>query len=116
MAWLWREGTGRLSYQVLVEYYANVRRLDPDARLDEIRTDITNLLEWNPLSIDRRVIEGAWRAQDRTRLSWWDSLVVAAAELSGCDYLLSEDLQDGQVIGRVTVVDPFRHTAADLPR
>jgi predicted nucleic acid-binding protein len=46
--------------------------------------------------------------QDRYRLSWWDALIVAAAQVAGCAYLLSEDLQDDQVLGSVRVVDPFR--------
>ena len=62
------------------------------------------------------MIEAAWQVQEQNGLSWWDSLIVAAADLSGCDYLLSEDLHDGQLFGRVRVVDPFRHTPAGLPR
>ena len=38
----------------------------------------------------------------------YDSLIVAAAMSSGCDALYSEDLQDGQVIGSVTVCNPFK--------
>ena len=37
-----------------------------------------------------------------------DSLVVAAAEMSGCDEILTEDLNDGQVYGSVKAVNPFK--------
>ena len=36
-------------------------------------------------------------------------MIVAAARHAACDYLLTEDLQDGQVIDGLAVVDPFRH-------
>lgn len=43
----------------------------------------------------------------RFRLSWWDGMVVAAAELQNCDTPLSEDLQDGMRFGQVTFRNPF---------
>ena len=63
---------------------------------------------WRPVTIDARVLETAWQVQDRYRLSWWDALIAAAAQVAGCAYLLTEDLQDGQMLGTVQVVDPFR--------
>jgi predicted nucleic acid-binding protein len=47
-------------------------------------------------------------ARDFT-LSFYDALIVAAAMDSGCEVLCSEDLQDGQKFGAVTVENPFRH-------
>lgn len=52
--------------------------------------------------------------QDRYALSWWDALIVAAAELAGCPYLLTEDLQAGQELSSLTVVDPFATSPAAL--
>jgi hypothetical protein len=43
----------------------------------------------------------------RHRLSWWDSLVVGAAQLQGCALLLTEDLQDGRLYDGMTVRSPF---------
>ena len=43
-------------------------------------------------------------------LSYWDSLIVAAAQLADCRYLLTEDLQDGLEADGLTVTDPFVHT------
>jgi hypothetical protein len=45
--------------------------------------------------------------EQRYRLSWWDSLIVAAAQLQNCRLLLTEDLQDRAVYGGVTVRNPF---------
>lgn len=47
--------------------------------------------------------------RERLSISYWDSLIVAAALDAGCSALYSEDLQHGQVIdGRMTVINPFR--------
>lgn len=45
--------------------------------------------------------------QERHAVSWWDALIVAAAQASECSVLLTEDLQAGQVFDGVRVVNPF---------
>ena len=52
-------------------------------------------------------MERAWRLQESCLLSWWDALIVAAAQSADCDVLLTEDLQHRQAFGRVRVIDPF---------
>lgn len=52
-------------------------------------------------------MERAWAIQDRYGLSWWDALIAATAQSAGCRYLLTEDLQAGQQLGEVQVVNPF---------
>jgi predicted nucleic acid-binding protein len=75
---------------------------------------VRTLLPWQPVTIDARVVEAAWQIQDRHRLSWWDSLTAAAAQVAGCEYLLTEDLQDDQALGPVRVVNPFRVSPGTL--
>jgi predicted nucleic acid-binding protein len=45
---------------------------------------------------------------ERYRLSIYDAMVVAAASRAGCATLCSEDLQNGQRLGGLTVKNPFR--------
>ena len=59
-------------------------------------------------------LDEAWRLEDRYGVSFWDSLLLASANAAGCDYFLSEDLNDGQAYGGVTVIDPFRHAPQDV--
>jgi predicted nucleic acid-binding protein len=40
-------------------------------------------------------------------ISYWDSLIVAAAKLAGCSTLYTEDLSHGRIIDSVTVENPF---------
>jgi predicted nucleic acid-binding protein len=101
-------GAGRLSYQVLVEAYsALTRRGKPHMDLSDARIYISNYGYWHPLHVDLTVVGRAWQIQDRFGFSWWDCLIVAAAQISECAYLLTEDLQHGQDLEGVKVVDPF---------
>ena len=100
--------TGRLSYQVLQELYATLtrpRRLNFDPL--EARRIVQLLSAWQPLQIDLGILERAWQVQERRAVSWWDALIIAAAQASECPVLLTEDLQVGQVFDGVTVGDPF---------
>jgi predicted nucleic acid-binding protein len=112
---LWKARVGRLSVQVLQEYYAVMtRKLDPPRRFEEVREDVMALMAWSPTEVDSGLIERAWGIEDRFPLSWWDALIVAAALASRCRYLLSEDFQDGQVIDGLTIVNPFTHEPSVL--
>ena len=110
MGSLWETGFGRLSYQVLQEYCITLTtKLDPPRASQDARDDVTALRAWNPVGIDHGTIEGAWDVQDRYGYSWWDALIVAACLQSGSRYLLSEDLQTGQIIDTMTIISPFEH-------
>lgn len=110
---LWKSNLGRISVQVLQEFYANVSVKWPAAQ-DDARAEVRDLLKWNPVVIDALVMERGWKIQDRYRLSFWDSLIAAAAKQASCGYLLTEDLQAGQNIEGVVVVNPFRTTFDQL--
>lgn len=105
---LWIAGAGRLSYQVLIEAYAALtRRGMPHMETSAARTYISNFRRWHPVMADGLLIQGAWKVQDRFNFSWWDCLIVAAAQLIECDYLLTEDLQHTQNLDGVVVINPF---------
>ncbi len=106
---LWEDRTGRLSVQVLNEYFVNAtRKLDPGLSPEEAWEDIEALSAWEPLKLDMAILSRAFAVQQRYRLSWWDSLIVAAAEASGCSRILSEDLSDGASYFGIVVENPFR--------
>lgn len=125
IARLWRDRSGRTSMQVLSEYYFNVtRKLTPRVTPEEAWDDTRTLLAWDPHPVDAALLVRAREIEQRWRLSWWDSMVVAAAQLQGCALLLTEDLQDGAVYGGATVRSPFTldvreqapaYTVAPLP-
>jgi predicted nucleic acid-binding protein len=103
---LWKSRRGRVSFQVLGEFYVNAIRILPTAR-DEARAEVRDLLAWRPVVTDVKLLEQGWKIQDRYQFSYWDALIVAAAKTSSCGYLLTEDLQAGQNVDGVEVVNPF---------
>jgi predicted nucleic acid-binding protein len=115
---LWSQQTGRTSVQVLNEYYTTLtRKINPPVPAIEAWDDVTSLLAWNPQSMDVELLHRGRDIEQRYRLSWWDSLIVAAAQLQNCVLLLTEDLQDRAVYGGVTVRNPFKLSVAeDLTR
>jgi predicted nucleic acid-binding protein len=116
MKYLWENRTGRLSFQVLQEFYLTVVfKLDPGLKPEKARKDVRSFFAWQPLPVDYRVVEGAWGIQDRYRLSWWDALIVCAAQVMGCSYLLTENLQDHQKLGFLQVINPFHISPDSFP-
>jgi predicted nucleic acid-binding protein len=108
IARLWGERLGRTSMQVLSEYYVTViRKLTPRVPPEKAWDDTRELFAWRPRPVDETLLRQAREIEQRWRISWWDSMVVAAAQLQDCALLLSEDLQDGAVFGAVTVRSPF---------
>jgi predicted nucleic acid-binding protein len=108
LARLWDEQTGRTSVQVLNEYYtALTRKVKPALPPADVWDDVKTLMAWNPQSIDIELLNRGREIEQRYRLSWWDSLIVGAAQLQNCVLLLTEDLQDRAVYGSVTVRNPF---------
>lgn len=115
MAFLWRSGRGRLSVQVLNEFYYTVtRKLSPGLDTAAARSETEQLITWAPIDLTSSVIQRAWRLQDDYSVSFWDALIVAAAQAAQCGYLLTEDLQDGQDLGGIQVTNPFLHQPGEI--
>ena len=53
------------------------------------------------------ILERAWHVQDGHSVSWWDAVIVAAAQSLACSVLLTEDLHHGHEFDKVRVVNPF---------
>ncbi len=104
----WQTDSGRISTQVLHEFYVNLRRLAPKLALREARAMVARYRLWRPLLVDEATVDLAWEIQDQHPLSYWDALMVAAARQQGCAVMLTEDLQHGLQLGGVRIVDPFR--------
>ncbi|MDR2624994.1 MAG: PIN domain-containing protein [Zoogloeaceae bacterium] len=105
--------TGRLSWQVLNEFYALATHPKKLAMpVAAAQADVLALQHWQPIAPCADLFRTAWDVQDRYRFSWWDSTIVAAAILAKCKILLSEDLQHEQVINRtLQIIDPFAPNA-----
>src|SRR6185295_14005 len=98
-AWLdhlWQEETGRTSVQVMSEYYVNLKRIAGQSLSEqEAWARVSKYFAWWPQPVDETLFKHAREVEQRWRISWWDSMVVAAAQMQYCTLLLTEDLQDG---------------------
>lgn len=111
---LWQGRLGRTSAQVLSEYYVvATRKLSPKVPRAQAWAFVHELMAWAPHPVDESLMRRAREVEDRFLLSWWDSMVVAAAQLQECRVLLTEDLQDGMTFGTVRVADPFLHAVGE---
>jgi predicted nucleic acid-binding protein len=105
---LWISGQGVLSTQVLQELCINLRRrIARPLSVEEIRSLIQDYLSWeivvnNPVSVLR-----ALEIEVRHNTSFWDALVIQAAESAGAAILYSEDLAARQKYGSVQVINPL---------
>lgn len=105
---LWRDRTGVVSTQVLQELAVNLRKkakkpLDGKAT----REIVPDYLVWQVIVNGGEAILEALDLEARHRISFWDALVLQAAQASGAEVLYSEDLSHGRIFGLVRVVNPF---------
>ncbi len=101
------EATGCISFQVVQETLnVLIGRLGtPVDRLRVLMDDVLSPL-WQVYP-SAPLYQSAITLQGRYELSFYDSLIVAAALEAGCTRLYSEDLQHGQQIQRLTILNPF---------
>jgi predicted nucleic acid-binding protein len=116
MEWLdalWAAGAGCLSWQVLHEFYWNaVRKM----RLEPVRARemVEDLAHWKPVDTTFGLVQQAWQLSDSAQLTYWDALILAAAQRAGARYLLSEDFQSNRYYDEILVLNPFEHSASDF--
>ena len=99
-------GRAFLSTQVVQEFFvAGLRKLMlPRPHIQEVTLA---LLDSPLVVIGPAHIRAALEKEDRCHISFWDALIVAAAESAGAEVLYTEDLNDGQQYGSVLARNPF---------
>jgi len=95
-----------ISTQVLQEFYSAATS---KLKLEKIfvKNIVHNFQNMEVVTIDPQIIEQAIDISIIFQLSFWDSLIVAAAERAKCDFLVSEDLNAGQSIRGIKIINPF---------
>jgi predicted nucleic acid-binding protein len=100
---------GVISYQVVQEFFnVALRRFDPPMTTSEAEQYLATV--FRPLLAvhsSTALYSEALRLHGNGRLSWYDALIVSAAQQSGCKLLLTEDLQHGRSFGNLRIENPF---------
>lgn len=109
VAGLWASRTGALSTQVLQEFYVNVTRKIPSPLTRSVARELVGAYGvWHVENVGLAHVLRASELEERHRLSFWDALILAAAQAAGASRILSEDLSDGHRIAGVAIDNPFR--------
>jgi len=105
---LWRTRSGVVSTQVLQELCVNLRRKSGQPLdMKTTREIVMDYLSWEVVVNTGESVLEALEIENRHGISFWDALVIQAAESSGAEVLYSEDLSEGQSYGSVRVVNPL---------
>jgi predicted nucleic acid-binding protein len=106
---LWLDRSGVVSTQVLQELCVNLRRkAGRPVDLETARRIVADYLTWSVVTNTGESILEALDIEKRYGISFWDALVIQAAEASGATVLYTEDLSDGQMYRGVRVVNPLK--------
>jgi predicted nucleic acid-binding protein len=104
---LWESGDGVLSTQVLQEFCVTLRRVDRARPIADVRRLVQNFSSWEVIVNTQESILRALEIESQYKISFWDALIVDAAQSSGASILYSEDLNAGQTYGPVRVLNPL---------
>jgi predicted nucleic acid-binding protein len=114
---LWVDRAGILSTQVLQEFYVNAtRKIRKPLTKPEARGIVDTYAPWRVEGITTGDIIAAFQIEDRTRIGFWDALIVAVAVRSDARRVVSEDLSAGQSIAGITIHNPFKDRPPAKPR
>jgi predicted nucleic acid-binding protein len=95
-----------ISTQVIKEFYV-VATAKLQADKITVKNIIHNFRNMEIVNNDIELIEQAIDISVISQLSFWDSLIIAAAEKANCEFIFSEDLNSGQLYRGVTLINPF---------
>ena len=105
---LWSDGGGVVSVQVLQEFFVTVTRKVPrPLPFEEALAIVQQYLTWRVVPNTGDLLVAGIELAATLRVSFWDALILQAALQQDCERVLTEDLNHGQRIGGLTVVNPF---------
>jgi len=97
----------RIALQVLGELYSVLtRKLKQDASTAKQAVEAVATV-FEPFGYRTSDVFAALNLADAGVLSYWDGLLVSAADQAGCNILISEDMQNGFSYGSLEIISPF---------
>jgi predicted nucleic acid-binding protein len=103
-----RRGTGVISAQVLSEFYVTVtRKIASPLPFEAARKELRLLGRLHVVETDATLVFRATDLQSTWQTSFWDALILAAAERASCKLVWSEDLSHSQKYAGIRVQNPF---------
>lgn len=106
---LWESGNGVISTQVLQELYVTLTKKVPShPKKSQVRRILNNYLAWDLAVNNGQTILQASEIEENYNISFWDAMIVSAAYSKNAAILLTEALNEGQLIEGIKIVNPFK--------
>ncbi len=103
-----RNGNSVISPQVLSEFFVTVtQKIATPISAEQAKKVIMRLAVMTTVDIDVTMVIRAIEIKGHYQLSYWDGLIIAAAERARCASVYTEDLSANQSYGSVTAINPF---------
>lgn len=105
---LWESGLGVISIQVLQELYVNLtRKLPNPVNREQAAQIVTDLGYWQLHRPNLADLQKALTIEKEHNISFWDAMIVSSALQMDCKILWTEDLNSGQYLAELVVLNPF---------
>jgi predicted nucleic acid-binding protein len=96
-----------ISTQVLQEFY-NASTTKLHIKKSIAKNIVHNFRNMEVVQVDPDIIEQGIDISISSQISFWDGLIIASAESANCTTIISEDLNDGQIIRGIKIINPFK--------
>ncbi len=103
-----------INLQVINEFCNAALRKFPYLTEAMVKADADDLRLWGDAPIDYETIEEAWRIREAFGYAWFDCVLLASAIGLNCSHFLSEDMQHGQSVNGLTIINPFLAAPGDF--
>ena len=103
---LYDEAQGVLSTQVLQEY-CNVALKKLRLPTQHVRAQLELYEQFEVIQVTPAIIHAGLDLHQTRSVAFYDAIIVASAQTAGCDVLLSEDMNAGESVGGVRIINPF---------
>jgi len=106
---LWANHLGIVSIQVLQEFYVTITtKIAKRVSKTTAAHYVADYFVWPVVRPSVATLRKAFEIETQNRLSFWDAMIVSSAFQSGAKKILSEDLNPGQRIAGIAIVNPFQ--------
>ena len=103
---LYEEALGVLSTQVLQEY-CNVALKKLRLPVQHVRAQLDLYEQFEVIQVTPAIIHAGLDLHQTRSVAFYDAIIVASAQIAGCNVLWTEDLRAGEIVGGVRIVNPF---------
>ena len=99
--------SGTLSPQALQEFYVDSTRKIAKPLSRRVACEVVYDFSAWCVETTNAEVSTAFRIEDEAKISFWDALILSSALKAGAAIFLSEDMNGGQKIAGIRIVNPF---------